>query len=87
MLVQAQLELGKWSAAAPLLRDLLARPADEAELNRRLGWLLTVGEQALHEGNRAEALRTVESAEPFLPRGGKLTASFEKVRKEALQRE
>jgi HEAT repeat protein len=87
MLVQAQLELGKWSAAAPLVRDLLTRPAGEAELNRRLGWLLTSGEQALHEGNRTEALRAVEAAQPFLPRRGKLTDSFEKLRQKASQKE
>jgi HEAT repeat protein len=82
-LVKAQLELGKWSAAAPLLRELLTRPASEAELNRRLSWLLTAGEQALHEGNNAEALRAVETAQPFLPSTGALTDSFEKLRKEA----
>jgi HEAT repeat protein len=81
MLVQAQLELGKWSAALPLLRDLLTRPAREVELNRRLGWLLTAGEQALHEGNRKEAQRAVESAQPYLPHAGKLAESFEKLRK------
>jgi HEAT repeat protein len=87
MLVQAQLELGKWSAAAPLVRDLLTSPAGEAELNRRLGWLLTAGEQALHEGNRTEALRAVEAAQPFLSRKGKLIDSFEKLRKEASRKE
>lgn len=84
ILVQAQLELGKWSAAAPLLRDLLARQADEAELNRRLGWLLTAGEQALHEGNRAEAQRAVETAQPFLPSTGKLADAFEKLKQKAV---
>jgi HEAT repeat protein len=83
ILVQAQLELGKWSAAAPLLRDLLARQADEAELNRRLGWLLSAGEQALHEGNRAEAQRAVETAQPFLPSTGKLTEAFERLKQQA----
>ncbi len=83
MLVQAQLDQGKWSAAVPLLCDLLSRPAGEAELNRRLAWLRTAGEQALREGNRAEALHAVEIAQPFLPRTGKLTDSFEKLRKEA----
>lgn len=83
ILVQAQLELGKWSAAVPLLRDLLARQSDEAELNRRLHWLLTAGRQALHEGNHAEAQRVVDTAQPFLPSTGKLTAAFEKLRQEA----
>jgi HEAT repeat protein len=87
LLVQAQLDLGKWSAAAPLIRDLLTRPANEAELSRRLGWLLTAGQQALHEGNRAEALRAVEAARPFLPRLSKLTESFEQLEKEASRKE
>jgi HEAT repeat protein len=83
ILVQAQIELGKWSATFPLLRDLITRHADEAELNRRLGWLLAAGEQALHEGNRAEAQRAVETAQPFLPRTGKLTDGFEQLRQQA----
>lgn len=87
ILVQAQLELGKWSSAAPLLRELLARPASEADMNRRLGWLLTAGQQALHEGNRTEALRMVESARPFLPPIGRLTDAFEKLEKEAAPKE
>jgi HEAT repeat protein len=86
-LVQAQLELGKWSAAAPLLRDLLSRPAGGADLNRRLQWLLTAGQQALHEGGRAEARRAVETARPFLPPTGKLTDAFERLEKEASPKE
>jgi HEAT repeat protein len=87
MLVQAQLDIGKWSAAAPLVRDLLTRPAGEVELNRRLSWLLTVGEQALHEGNRGEALRAVETAQSFLPRTGKLADAFARLEKEASRKE
>jgi HEAT repeat protein len=81
-LVQAQLDLGKWSAAGLVVRELLARPGAEAERERRLRWLLTVGEQALQEGNRAEALRAARDAEPYL-QGGKLSASFERLRKDA----
>jgi HEAT repeat protein len=87
ILVQAQLEMGKWAAAAPLVRDLLTRSANDAELNRRLGWLLAAGEQALHEGNRAETLRAVESAQPFLPRTGQQTEEFEKLRQKVSQKE
>jgi hypothetical protein len=82
-LVQAQLDLGKWSAAGPLVRELLARAGTDAERDRCLRWLLTVGEQALQEGNRAEALRAARDAEPFLSAGGKLLESFERLRKEA----
>jgi HEAT repeat protein len=85
-LVQAQLEMGRWSATVPLVRDLLAR-AEDADLPTRLGWLLTIGEQALKEGNRAEALRMVQEAQPYLPRAGKMTAAFEKLEKQACNRE
>jgi HEAT repeat protein len=87
ILVQAQLELGKWAAAAPLARDLLTGSASDAELNRRLGWLLDVAQQALHEGNRAETLRAIEAAQPFLPHSGKLTEEFEKLRQKLPQKE
>jgi HEAT repeat protein len=81
LLVQGQLDQGKWSAAFPQVRELLARAATEAELNKRLGWLLAIGEQALREGNRAEALRAVQEARPYLPRSGTLAGEFEKLEK------
>jgi HEAT repeat protein len=81
MLVEALLEQGKWAAAAPVVRELLAHPAGEAEMDRRLRWLLTAGEQALHEGNRAEARNAVQSARPYLPRTGPLTEGFDKLEK------
>lgn len=81
MLVQVQLELGKGSAAVPLLRDLLTRPAGESDVQRRLDWLLSAGEQALHDGHRAEALRALEAVQPNLPRSGSLREKFDKLRK------
>jgi HEAT repeat protein len=88
LLVQALLEQGKWAAAFPQVRDLLARPAPaEGEVNQRLQWLLTVGEQALREGNRDEALRAVQEAQPFLSHGGPLATGFEKLEKQASAKE
>ena len=58
--------MGKWAAAFPQVRDLLSRPGSETEMDQRLHWLLTVGEQALQEGSRAEALRAVQEAQPYL---------------------
>jgi len=84
-LVQAQLDQGKWSAALPHLRELLARPGADADLDRRLRWLLTAGEQALKEGNRAEALRAVREAQAPLARRAALAADFEKLEKLAKQ--
>jgi HEAT repeat protein len=83
LLVQAQLDLGKWASAFPQVRDLLSRPGSETETTQRLRWLLTVGEQALQEGSRAEALRAVQEARPYLPRAGALTESFDKLEKQA----
>ena len=83
MLVQAQLDQGKWPAAFPLVRDLLSRPGGEADTDRRLRWLLAVGEQALQEGSRAEALRAVQEAQPYLPKSGELNDAFGKLEKEA----
>ena len=81
--MQAHLDLGKWSAAFPLVRDLLSRPGAEAETTQRLRWLLTVGEQAMQEGNRAEALRAVQEAQPYLPHTGPLADEFDKLQKQA----
>jgi hypothetical protein len=83
MLIEAYLEQGKWTSAAPVVRELLAHPAGEAEMDRRLRWLLTVGEQALHEGNSAEVQRAVQAARPYLPRTGPLAEGFEKLEKAA----
>jgi len=82
-LVQAQLDQGKWAGAFPLVRELLARPANDSELDRRLCWLLSVGERALADGNRHEALRAVREAQPFLTRNNGLAGEFEKLEKRA----
>jgi HEAT repeat protein len=85
MLIQAQLEQGKWAAAFPLIRELLAKPTADADLDKRLGWLLTVGVQALKEGNRAETLHAVQEAQPLLARHNRLAGEFEKLEKMAKQ--
>jgi HEAT repeat protein len=87
MLVQAQLEQGKWTAAFPQVRELLARPANDAEILQRLRWLQAVGEQALRDGNRAEAIRAVQEAHPYLQRAAGLSAAFEKLERQATAKE
>jgi HEAT repeat protein len=83
LLVQGHLDQGKWAAAFPLVRDLLARPGGDAEVAKRLRWLLVVGEQALKEGNRPEALRVVQEAQPHLARCPALVGEFEQLDKAA----
>jgi HEAT repeat protein len=83
LLVQANLDQGKWAAAFPLIRELLDRPCESVDLDRRLGWLLKVGERALLEGNRAEAARAVREAQPFLPRSNGMAPEFERLAKRA----
>jgi HEAT repeat protein len=83
LLVQGQLDQGKWAEALPRVRDLLARAGTDAEVTQRLRWLLTIGELALREGNRTEALRAVQDAQPYLQRAGALCTEFEKLEKNA----
>jgi hypothetical protein len=82
-LVQAQLDQGKWDRAFPLVRDLLTRPGSDSEVDRRLCWLLSIGERALSEGNRGEAMRAVHEAQPFLTRNNSLAGEFDKLEKRA----
>ncbi len=82
-LVQVQLDQGKWAAALPVVHELLAQGGNDAETARRLRWLLTVGTQALREGNRAEALHAVQEARPWLARQDALAAEFDKLEKRA----
>ncbi len=82
-LIQVHLEQGKWTAAWPLTRDLLTQAAGDADVERRLGWLLTAGQQALKEGNRAEALHIIQDAQAFLPRSRKMAPDFERLQKQA----
>lgn len=83
VLVPALLDQGRWAAAFPHVRDLLGRPAAETELNRRLSWLLRIGQQAQKDGNRTEALRAVQLAQPHRDRLGALAQAFEKLEKDA----
>jgi HEAT repeat protein len=84
-LVQVQLEQGKWAAAFALIHDMPATSADQLDQDKRLRWLLTVGEQALKEGNRPEALRAVREAQPLLTNKSTLAAEFDKLEKQAKQ--
>jgi HEAT repeat protein len=86
LLAKAQLEQGKWPAAFPIVRELLGRPVGEAEIHQRLRLLLTVGEQALRDGNRAEAQRVVQEAAAYVPKSGELAEAFEKLAKQAGER-
>jgi HEAT repeat protein len=88
-LVQAQIDLGRWSAAAPLAQNLLARNADGGESARRrcLGWVVQAAELALKEGRRGEALRILQDARAYVTRGDKLGEAFDKLEKQASRKE
>lgn len=82
-LIEAQLEQGKWPAAFPQVRELLAQAESDAEVEKRLRWLLAVGEQALKEGKRSELLRVVQEAKPYLARVKGLAAEVDRLEREA----
>ncbi len=83
LLVQAQLEQGKWHAAYPLVRDLLKLPGTDADVGKRLRWLLAIGELALKEKNREETKRVVQEAQMYLSRSPSLAPEFQRLEKEA----
>jgi HEAT repeat protein len=85
LLVQVQIDQGKWEAAFPLVRELLNRTKDDDEIERRLHWLLTVGEMAFRDGRRADALRAAQEAQAFLSRHKILGAEFERLARQARQ--
>lgn len=82
-LISIQLEQGRWAAAFPLVRDSLGRPGTDRDTEQRLQWLLTIGQQALKEGNRAEAQRAVQEAQPHLSKHAALATEFDKLAKQA----
>jgi HEAT repeat protein len=82
LLIEAQLEQGKWAAALPLIREQLAKTSD-ADVDTCLHWLLRAGEQALKEGNRAETLRMVQDAQPLLNQRKGMAAEFEALERQA----
>jgi HEAT repeat protein len=68
LLVQAQLEQGNWSAAQPVLQELLARSGTEADLERRLRLLVAAAELAAKERQMGGVLRLLQDAQPYLPK-------------------
>jgi HEAT repeat protein len=84
-LVQAHLEQRKWAAAFPVVRELLARSGNDGDTDKRLRWLLAIGEQAVQDENRKEALRVVQEAQAFLTRRKALAGEFERLEKLARQ--
>jgi HEAT repeat protein len=88
-LVQAQIDLGKWSAAVPLIQNVLARNStgDEAIRTRCLNWLLAAGEMAMKDGNRDEVLRIVQVARAYLASADKLAEAFTKLENQATRKE
>jgi HEAT repeat protein len=83
LLIQVQLEQGKWMAAFPLIRNLLGQPTTDSDQDKLLECLLAAGTQALKEGNRAEALRAVQEAQPFLAKRPRLAGEFQELSKTA----
>jgi HEAT repeat protein len=83
-LIQALLVLKKWNQAAPLVLEQVRRAPSEAELQRRLRWLVAVGSQALEEGKPQETLRLLREVEDLMPGlGGDLGAEFDLLRQRA----
>jgi HEAT repeat protein len=77
-LIDAQLEEGKWSAALPLVRDVLTEP-ETPHRERAVRWLLTIAEQADKDGKRSEARQIVQEAKPLIRSDSKLSAELDRL--------
>lgn len=86
-LIPLHLDQGKWAAALPHVRDLLNRPTSDSELRRRLQWLHRIGEQALKDGQPAEAQRVCQIAQSHRDRLGPLATAFEQLERDASKEE
>jgi HEAT repeat protein len=82
-LAMAQIDQGKWLAAAPLLQTLLSRAeeANEALRMRCLQTLAQIAEQMMKEGNRNEARRILEESRGYLGKNEKLIETYERLQK------
>jgi len=83
LLAAAKLDEGKWQAALPLYRELLARGEDAALREQALRGLLRVGEQALRAGEASQVRRLIQDVRPYLPAKGKLSEEFDQLERRA----
>ena len=81
MLARAHIEQGKWTAAEPLLREMLSRVVDAAACEQALRLLLAGARQALRGGDIVAARRMVAEARPYLSRGSGLADDFDRLEK------
>ncbi len=78
LVIQVALDQNKWSLALPLVRESMAKPQrTEMELQATLRYLLQAGEQALADGNPAEALRVAQEGRALTTKDSPLTPLFD----------
>jgi hypothetical protein len=82
-LVQAQLAQRKWADAIPLASDLAKRASSEAELKKRLRWVLIAGSQAVDDNKSQDALQMLQNVEELLTRCRDLGPEFDALRQRA----
>ncbi len=83
LLASAQLDQGKWPAAVPLLRDLLARGQPEGPSRERALRLLLAAAQQARRYDLAAVRWIAEKARPYLTEGSELAEEFQKVEAES----
>lgn len=83
-LAEAQLDQGKWSAAAPLIQSLLSRgEGGDAARARHSKAMVAIVELALKEGNKAEAARLLQETRGYLGQDDPLTETFDRLQAQA----
>jgi HEAT repeat protein len=78
LVIQVALEQNKWSLALPLVRESMAKAQrTEMELLANLRHLLQAGEQALADGNMAEAQRVAQEGKALVTKDSPLAPLFD----------
>jgi len=80
-LIQSLLAQRRWAQATPLIIDLARKAPTDAELQKRLRWLIVAGTQALEDRKALEVAQMLRDVEDLLPRaGGELGVEFDALR-------
>jgi HEAT repeat protein len=83
LLIEAQLQQRKWQPSLQLALELVRKDGGEAELQKRLRWLLVAGQMALEDKKPDAAMEMLKAIEDLLPRSRDLAPEFDLLRTRA----
>jgi HEAT repeat protein len=85
LLIEALLQQRKWQTALPLALEMARKDSSEAELLKRLRWLLVASQMALDDKKPQAVLDLMKQIDDLLPRARDLAPDFDALRQRALK--